>query len=80
MTDDLYFNISQIKLSNTSLFSVQIMSHLGASDIIYSYVIGSIISEILMYELSVIQSLTEKPKAVLFTPIDFTKLYKTKYR
>ena len=39
---DLYFNISEIKLSITSLFSVQIMSlsYLGASDIIYSDVIA----------------------------------------
>ena len=34
----------------------------------YSYVIDSFISEILKYKLSVIQSLTEEPKAVLFTP------------
>ena len=58
---DLYFNISEMKLSITSLFSVQIMSYLGASDIIYSDVIDSFISEILKYESSVIQSLTEKP-------------------
>ena len=36
MTNDLYFNISEIKLSITALLSVQIMSYLGASDIIYS--------------------------------------------
>ena len=47
---DLYFNISEIKLSITSLFSVQIMSYLGASDIIYSDVIDSFISEILKYK------------------------------
>ena len=46
MTDDSYFNISEIKLSITSLFSVQIMSHLGVSDIIYSDVIDSFISKI----------------------------------
>ena len=39
---DLYFNISVMKLSITSLFSVQIMSYLGASDIIYSDVIDVI--------------------------------------
>ena len=50
-----------MKLSITSLFSVQIMSYLGASDIIYSDVIDSFISEILKYESSVIESLTEKP-------------------
>ena len=46
MTDVSYFNISEMKLSITSLFSVQIMSYLGASDIIYSDVIDSFISEI----------------------------------
>ena len=44
------------------------MSHLGVSDVIYSDVIDSFISEILKYESSVIVSLTEKPWAVLFTP------------
>ena len=68
MTDDSYFNISEIKLSITSLFSVQIMSYLAASDIIYSDVIDSFIPEILKYESLVIVSLTEKPWAVLFTP------------
>ena len=38
---DLYFNISEMKLSITPLFSVQIMSYTGASDIIYSDVIDS---------------------------------------
>ena len=47
---DLYFNISEMKLSITSLFSVQIMSYLEASDIIYSDVIDSFISEILKYK------------------------------
>ena len=50
MTDDLYFNISEIKLSITSLFSVQIVSYLGASDMIYSDIIGSFISEISKYK------------------------------
>ena len=50
MTDNSYFNISEIKLSITLLFSVQIMSYLGASDIIYSDVIDSFISEILKYK------------------------------
>ena len=68
MTDDSYFNIYEMKLSITSLFSVQIMSYLGASDIIYNDVIDSFISEILKYELSVIVSPTEKPWVVLFTP------------
>ena len=56
---DLYFNISEMKLSITSLFPVQIISYLGASDIINSNVIDSFISD--KYESSVIQSLTEKP-------------------
>ena len=42
---DLYFNISEMKLSITSLFSIQIMSYLGASDIIYIDVIDSFSSE-----------------------------------
>ena len=61
MTDDSYSIISEIKLSIKSLFSVQIMSYLTESDIIYSSVIDGFISEILKYESSVIQSLTEKP-------------------
>ena len=61
MTDDLYFNISEKKLSITSLFLVQTMSYLGALDMIYSDVIDSFISEILKLESSFIQSLTEKP-------------------
>ena len=61
MTDDSYFNISEIKLSITLLFSVQIMSYLRASEIIYSDVIDRFNSEILKYESSVIQSLTENP-------------------
>ena len=60
MTDDSYFKISEIKLSITSLFSVQIMSYLGASDIIYSDVIDNFISKILKYESSVSESLTIK--------------------
>ena len=36
---DLYLNISEMKLSITSLFSVQIMPYLGASDIRYNDVI-----------------------------------------
>ena len=63
MTDDSYTNISEIKLSITSLFSVQIMSHLGVSDIIYSDVVDNFI----YYESSVIVSSTEKPWGVLFT-------------
>ena len=44
ITDDSYFNISEIKLLITSLFSVLIMSYLRALDIIYSDVIDSYIS------------------------------------
>ena len=47
MIQDLYFNISEMKLSITLLFSVQIMPYLGASDIIYSDVIDNFISKIL---------------------------------
>ena len=50
MTDDSCFNISEMKLLITSLFSVQVISYLGASDIIYSDVIDSFISEILKYK------------------------------
>ena len=60
MTDDSYFNISKIKLSITSLY---IISDAHKCDIIWtenSDVINSFISEILKYESSVIQSLTEK--------------------
>ena len=67
MTDDSYFNISEIKLSITSLY---IISDTPKCDIIWtenSDVIDSFISEILKYESSVIVSLTEKPWAVLFT-------------
>ena len=39
ITDESYFNISEIKLSITSLFSYQMMSYLGTSDIIYNDVI-----------------------------------------
>ena len=60
MTEDSYFNISEIKLSFISLFLVHIMSNFGASDIIYSDVIDSFISEIMKYESFVIQSLSGK--------------------
>ena len=43
------------------------MSYLGVSDIVYSNVIDNFISEILKYGSSIIQFLTEKPWAVLFT-------------
>ena len=59
MTDDSYFKISEMKLSITSLY---IISEAPKYDIIWtenSDVIDSFISEILKYELSVIQSLTK---------------------
>ena len=51
MIVDSYLNVSEIKLSITSLFSFQIMPYLGSSDLIYSDVIDRLISEILKYEL-----------------------------
>ena len=59
MTDDSYFNISQMKLSITSLY---IISDTPKYDIIRTEntdVIDSFILEILKYESSVIQSLTK---------------------
>ena len=58
---DSYFNIAEMKLSVTSLY---IISDVPKYDIIWtevSDVIDRFISEILKYELSVIQSLTKKP-------------------
>ena len=57
----LYFNISEMKLSITSLY---IISDAPKYDIIWtenSDVNDSFISEILKYESSIVQSLTEKP-------------------
>ena len=68
MTDDSYFNMSEMKLSITSLY---IIYDAPKYDNIWTKninVIDSFISEIFKYESSVIQSLTEKPQAVLFTP------------
>ena len=56
MTNDSYFNISEVKLLITSLYIITYQY-----DIIWtenSDVIDSFISEILKYESSVIQSLT----------------------
>ena len=61
MTDDSYFNISEIKLSIAELY---IISDAPKYDIIWtknSVVINILILDILKYESSVIQSLTEKP-------------------
>ena len=60
MTDDSYFNISEMKLSITSLC---IISDAPKYDIIWTEngdVVDISISEILRYELSVIESLTGK--------------------
>ena len=60
MTDGSYFNISEMKLSITSVY---IIPDAPKYDIIWtenSNVIDSFISEILKYESSFIQSLTEK--------------------
>ena len=62
MTDDSYLNISEMKVSITS--HMYIISDAPKYDIIWtenSYVIDSLISEILKCESSVMQSLTEKP-------------------
>ena len=75
MTDDSYFNISEIKLSITSLY---IISDAPEYNIIWtenSELFDSFISEILKYESSVIQSLTAKPWAVLFTPFKLPSIY-----
>jgi len=59
MTDDSYFNISEMKLS----ISLYIISDAPKYDIIWtenSGVIHSFISEILKYESSVIEYLAEK--------------------
>ena len=61
MTDHSYFNISEMKISITSLY---IISDAPEYNIILtenSDVIDSFISEILKYEWSVIQFSTEKP-------------------
>ena len=72
MTNDLYFTISEIKLSIISLY---IISDIPKCDIIWtenSDVIESFISEIFVYELSVIVTSTGKPWATLFTPKGYT--------
>ena len=61
MTNDSYFNISEMKLSITSLY---IISDASNYDIIWTEncdVIDSFISDIMKYESSVIESLTENP-------------------
>ena len=58
MTDDSNFNISEMELSITSLY---IVSDAPKYDIIWTENSDSFISEILKYESSVNQTLTEKP-------------------
>ena len=70
MTDDSYFNISEIKLPITSLYIISDAPIYYINWIENCDVIDSYISEIFKYESSVIQSLTEKPSAVLFTPTE----------
>ena len=65
---DMYFNISEMKLSITSLFSVQIISYSGASNIIYSDVINSFLSEILKYKSWILASWRKRSWTVRFTP------------
>ena len=43
---DFYFNISEMKPSTTLLFSVQIMSYLGASDIIYFHGVNHMVQDL----------------------------------
>ena len=61
MIDNSYFSISEKKAINHIAVFSPINVILGASDIIYSDVIDSFISEILKYKSLVIQSLTENP-------------------
>ena len=58
---DLYFNISEMKLSITSLYTISDAPKYNNIWTENSNVIDSFISEIFKYEPSVIQSLTEKP-------------------
>ena len=77
---DFYFNISEMKLSITSLY---LISDAPKYDIIWtenSDVVDSFISEILKYESSVSVSSTEKPWAVLFTPSSYFTHYVKKIR
>ena len=72
---DLYFNISEMKLSFTLLSSFQIMSYLGASDIICSDVIDSFISEILKYKSKILESWRKRPWTVRFTPFESVQIF-----
>ena len=66
-----------MKLSITSLYTISDAPKYDIISTENSDVINSFISEILKYESSVIQSLTDKPLAVLFTPI--LNLFKKNY-
>ena len=61
MTDDSYFNISEIKLSITSLYIISDAPKYDISWTENSDVIDSFISEILKYKSLDIESWTEKP-------------------
>ena len=61
MPDDSYFNISEMELSITSLYIIYDAPKYDIIGTENSDVIDSFISEILKYETSVIESLTEKP-------------------
>ena len=81
MTDDSHFNISELKQSITSLYSI---SDVPRFDIIWTEnndVIDSFISEMLKYESSVIQSLTEKPYRPYYSHhiLEETVVYFTQY-
>ena len=64
----MYFEISEMKLSITSLYIISYAPEYGIIWTENSDMIDKFISEILKNELSVIQALTEKPKTVLLTP------------
>ena len=66
---NLYFNISEMNLSITSLFSVQLMSYLGTSDIIYSDGIDSFISEIFEYKFWILAFWCKRSLTVRFTTL-----------
>ena len=65
---DLYFDISEMQLLITSLFSIQIVSYLRASDKIDSDVIDIFISEILKYKSWILASWCKESWTVRFTP------------
>ena len=68
MTNDLYFDISEMKLSITSLHIITDATQYNIIRTENSNVIDSFISEISKNEMSVIVFSTEKPWAELFTP------------